>query len=312
MQTSKFSSRHVSVVKHVMRLIAVLMMIACSLSAVAGCGSESRSSSGKLRVTVSINQWSSIAREIGGNQIELTTILTNPNIDAHDFEPQVRDVTALSTADVEVVNGAGYDSWATRSVRKSGEILVSAAQSAHVSVGQNPHLWFNARARRALARDYADALARLRPASGSYFRSRYARWCSREQKLEDRMKSVRDGLQSSGSTDYVATEAVAWYLAHDIGLKDITPTGYTHAIQNDSEPAPSDLARFRQILQTHQAHLLILNTQEENSMTSSLVAAAHNSGTPIVRLTESMPPRYSDLLEWMNALVTQFSHALEN
>lgn len=311
MQTSNFSSRHVFV-KRLMRLIAILVMIAFSLAAVAGCGSENQSSSGKLRVTVSINQWSSIARDIGGDQVELTTILTNPNIDAHDFEPQVRDVTALSTADVEVVNGAGYDSWATRSVRKSGEILVSAAQSAHVRVGQNPHLWFNAGARRALARDYADALARLRPASGSYFRSRYARWCIREQKLEDRMKSVRGSLQSSGDTNYAATEAVAWYLAHDLGLKDITPAGYTHAIQNDSEPAPSDLAQFRRILQTRRAHLLILNTQEENSMTSSLVAAARDSSTPIVRLTESMPPRYLDLLEWMNALVTQFSHALES
>lgn len=293
-------------------LITVLVAVVCVLLAGCGVARSESNASGKLRVAVSINQWSSIARDIGGDHVELTTILTNPNVDAHGFEPQVADVAALDTADIEMVNGAGYDEWATRSVRKSGEILVSAAQSAGVHVGQNPHLWFNAHARTMMARNYTAALTRLRPSARQYFDHRYHQWLVREQKLENRMNALRRTTEAGSQPDYVASEAVAWYLARDIGLHDITPTGYTQAIQNDSEPAPSDLASFRHLLASHRARLMILNTQEENSMTRSLETAAQQSRTPIIRLTESMPPRYSDLLTWMNSLVTQFEDAVKS
>lgn len=312
---------------------AVLVGLALVLSVLLlpGCGSAA-STKGKaaggaagavagerVAVGVSINQWSSLVRDIGGDQVSETTVLTNPGVDAHSFEPQPSDIAVLSAARIGVINGAGYDSWASRAAATGEAKVVSAASSAGVRTGENPHLWFSSKARRATARALREALVQTRPAERRYFERRYQAWEKRERAVEQRLAETRRHLETTcGSRggratcrDYTATESVAMYLASDLGLHDITPQGYTSAMQNDSEPAPSDLGDFTRILRQRQAGALVVNTQEENSTTDMIVSAARRGGVPIVRLTESMPPQYHDLLTWMGALAGEFEKAYQ-
>ena len=76
---------------------------------------------------------------------------------------------------------------------------------------------------------------------------------------------------------------------------------------NEGEPSASDVVAFTKALASGDISLLILNTQETNSVTSTISAAATTSKVPIVKLTEQMPAKYATLNEWMEALVGQFS-----
>jgi ABC-type Zn uptake system ZnuABC Zn-binding protein ZnuA len=84
------------------------------LAVAAGCGgqqaSQGRSGDGKLRVVATYSILGDLVRNIGGEKVELTT-LVGPNGDAHTFEPAPSDNAELAEADVVFENGLGFETW---------------------------------------------------------------------------------------------------------------------------------------------------------------------------------------------------------
>ena len=127
---------------------------ASMLVAVAACGTSKdnktaggEGGSGTIEVVASINQWGSVAKDLGGSHVDVTNILTKPNVEAHDYEPTSQDVAKFGTAKVAVVNGADYDPWASKAASATKATLVTAAETAGIKEGDNPHVWFSAKVR---------------------------------------------------------------------------------------------------------------------------------------------------------------------
>lgn len=95
------------------------------------------------------------------------------------------------------------------------------------------------------------------------------------------------------------------YLADDMGLKDVTPKGYKQAAANESEPTPSDIKQFTDLLKKGDAKMLIINSQEPSDMTDQLVSAADSGNVPVVDMTEQMPSNYKGLHEWITEIIDQ-------
>ena len=252
---------------------------ASMLVAVAACGTSKdnktaggEGGSGTIEVVASINQWGSVAKDLGGSHVDVTNIMTKTNVEAHDYEPTSQDVAKFGTAKVAVVNGADYDPWASKAASATKATLVTAAETAGIKEGDNPHVWFSAK----------------------------------EDQLESKIK---DASAKTKDVPYAATESVAWYLADDLDMKDATPTGYAQASANESEPTPSDIKAFQDALKGGSIKMLVFNTQEANSTTDQITGAAKSANVPIVELTEQMPKEYTNLLDWMSALVDQFAKA---
>ncbi len=70
----------------------LLSMAACGSSNAASGKSDSSgaASSGKIEVVASINQWGSVAEDLGGSNVEVTNIMTKTNVEAHDSSPPAR------------------------------------------------------------------------------------------------------------------------------------------------------------------------------------------------------------------------------
>ena len=84
--------------------------------------------------------------QIGGPNVVVTSILSNPDDDPHLFEASPETARALSSAQVVIVNGVDYDPWMEKLIgahkapgRK--EIIVGALVG-H-KAGDNPHLWYD-------------------------------------------------------------------------------------------------------------------------------------------------------------------------
>ncbi len=150
------------------RKLRLPIVAAAGLAAIlAGCGQGSvASDSRKLQVVAAENFWGSIAGQLGGDRVEVTSIITNPATDPHDYEPTSDDARTMAGAQIAIVNGIGYDAWASKLLGREPDPRAGGPQrrgSARArSRGQPPSVVLAARRR---AGDRPDQ--RLLPASGA-------------------------------------------------------------------------------------------------------------------------------------------------
>ena len=119
-----------------------------------------------INVVASVNQWGSLAQQLGGSCVNVTSIINSTATDPHDYETTPADLTKLARADVVVLNGAGYDGWAQKAQLDEGrQRIVKASSLMGIADSQddhdhdhdheegkghhhhhgtvNPHLWFS-------------------------------------------------------------------------------------------------------------------------------------------------------------------------
>ena len=279
------------------------------LASVAACGRGQLTSekNGTIEVVASVNQWGTVAKTLGGDNVNVTSIINSTNVDAHDYEPTTSDIAKLQKAQVIIVNGAGYDAWAVKAAQSTKATVVNAAEVGGVQDGDNPHVWFSADVRKAMAQAITDAYAKADSAKKSDFDKLNDQWMTEEGNVEGKIAEVK---QKSDGLAYAATESVASYLAEDMGLADATPSGYAQATANESEPTPTDIKQFTDALKAGEIKLLVVNTQEESELTGKITNAAKSANVPMVNLTEQMPEQYDSLTAWMESLVDAFSKAI--
>lgn len=279
------------------------------LASVAACGSGQSTSekNGTIEVAASVNQWGTVAKALGGDNVNVTSIINSTNVDAHDYEPTTSDIAKLQKAQVIIVNGAGYDAWAVKAAQTANAIIVNAAEIGGVNDGENPHVWFSADVRKAVAQAITEAYEQADAAKKNDFDKMNDRWTAEENNVESKIAEVK---QKTDGLAYAATESVASYLAEDMGLADATPSGYARATANESEPTPTDIKQFTDALKADEIKLLVVNTQEESELTDKITDAAKSVEVPMVELTEQMPEQYDSLTAWMEGLVDAFSQVI--
>src|ERR1700736_4957846 len=157
-----------------LRFLPLLPALAAGL--LAGCGGSgtpaTATAAGKLQVVAAENFWGSIAAQLGGSKVALQSIIVNPSTDPHSYEPTAADGVTLAKSQMVIVNGIGYDAWAskllaanpssTRKVLNVGDLL-------GLKQGDNPHQWYApASVQRVIAQIVTD-YQRLDPHDAAYF-----------------------------------------------------------------------------------------------------------------------------------------------
>ena len=288
--------------------VAGLMMVAGAACGSSNSGSDASDSnaSSKISVIASINQWGSVAKELGGDNVDVTNIMSNTNVEAHDYEPTTQDVAKFGDAKVIVVNGADYDPWASKAAAATDAKVINAAQTNGIKEGDNPHVWFSADVRSKTADAITKAYQAADPDHKDDFTTLNKQWHQEEDDLESK---ISDASTTTKDMPYAATESVAWYLADDLQMTDATPKGYAQASANESEPTAADIKGFQDALAAGSIKMLVFNTQEADSVTDQITKAATSANVPIVELTEQMPKQYDSLIDWMSALVDKFAQS---
>ena len=69
----------------------------------------------KLRVVASFSVLADLVRNVGGDRIELTT-LVGPDGDAHVYSPTPADAKTVASANLVIINGLGFEGWLPRLV----------------------------------------------------------------------------------------------------------------------------------------------------------------------------------------------------
>jgi zinc/manganese transport system substrate-binding protein len=284
-----------------MRRLIILVFLA-----VAACATAARAA--PINLVAAENFYGDIARQIGGDNLSVTSILSNPDQDPHEFEASASTARAIANSELAIFNGADYDPWMTKLLSASPSatrIVIEVAPLVHKKPGDNPHLWYLPSAGPAVADALATALSKLDPAHASSYREGAAAFARSLDPLRAKIAELR---ANHAGTPVTATEPVFGYMADAIGLK-MRNAKFQLAIMNDTEPSAADIAAFEKDLRTHAVKVLFYNNQTEEPLTQRMKALAQSSGVPVVGVSETEPTGKT-YQEWMLSQLDDLATAL--
>ena len=131
-----------------------------------------RGSSSKFQVVAAENFWGSIASQLAGNRANVTSIIVNPDTDPHDYQPAASDARTMAGAKVAIVNGIGYDNWASQLIAANpvgGRAVVDTGDVLGLKEGDNPHQWYSPASVRRVIDAIVAAYVKVDPADAAYF-----------------------------------------------------------------------------------------------------------------------------------------------
>ena len=99
-----------------------------------------------IQIVAAENFWGSLVSQLGGTQVNVTSIVTDPNADPHEYESNAADAIAIANAQLVIVNGAGYDNWALQLIAASttpNQVVLNVQELINQPIGANPHFWYS-------------------------------------------------------------------------------------------------------------------------------------------------------------------------
>ena len=261
-----------------------------------------------IDIVAAENFYGDVAEQIGGPEVHVTSILTNPDEDPHLFEANPSTARQLADAKLVIYSGAGYDSWAGKLLAASkapGRQVIDVAKLVHRKDGDNPHIWYDPPTMPALAQHLADTLSRLDPSHSKDYAKRLALFAETMKRMDARISELHRKYDGTVAT---ATEPVFGYMADALGLK-MRNDRFQLAVMNDTEPSAGEIAAFEKDLRSRTVKVLFYNSQTSEALTERMRRIAKQAGVPIVGVTETEPPgkRYQ---EWMMSQLDALDQAL--
>jgi zinc/manganese transport system substrate-binding protein len=279
--------------------------------ALAGCGGSALGTgSGGLHIVAAENFWGSIASQLAGTRASVQSIITNPAADPHSYQPTAADARAAATAKLVIVNGVGYDRWASQLLAASpspGRVTLNIGDMFGLKEGDNPHRWYDPAEVEAVANRLTSTLRRLDPGNAAYYAAQRKAFEGRLSGYHAEIVLIRHRYQG---TPVGASESIFALLAPSLGLPLITPPGFMKAITEGTDvSAQSTLVTQRQVA-SGQIKVWIYNSQNATPQVQRLTAMAQSRGIPATRITETLTPAGATFEQWQTAQLEQLAAAL--
>jgi zinc/manganese transport system substrate-binding protein len=271
---------------------------------------SSCSSAGTIAVVAGENFWGSLVTQLGGAHTSVTSVVSDPNADPHEYESNAANAQAVANACLVIVNGAGYDTWLLN--------LISASSNPHQTVlnvqellGQgtdaNPHFWYSPYYVNDTVKAMYRDLVKVDPADSGYYRQQYANLNTSLGAYNARIHEI---AAKFAGTKVAATEDIFVYLANATKLNLISPPAFMQAVAEGNDPPASSVAVFQQQIQNRSVSLLVYNQQTVTPLTQNMKSLAAQNNIPIVGVTETIQPPDVAFQDWMNAQLISLQNGL--
>jgi len=305
------------------RLALSALFISVTLC-LASCTSPSaKTESGPIRIVASTNVYGDIARRIGGDLVDVASIIGDSTKDPHGYTANAHDRLLISQADIVIENGGGYDSFVgtmmstTRkdlvklnAVDLSGYATGSAHDDDHAHDAQgnrfNEHVWYDVPTVERITTALVSALSERNPSGSATFRANGDSFASELRNLRDTAVALASAHRGRS---IAITEPVPLYLLESSGLVNLTPAAFSDAIEQGTDVPPSVLAQMLELFSKRSVGAFFSNEQTGGAQTEIVVAAAKTNGIPVVPIAETLPPG-ENYIGWMTKNLAAISDAL--
>jgi zinc/manganese transport system substrate-binding protein len=211
-----------------------------------------------LQVVASFSIIGDLARNVGGDHIDLTTLI-GPNGDAHVFEPTPADAIAMSKADVILVNGLHLEGFLDRLVEVSGSngevVEVSHGitpipgnedeahadeddgEDEHDHGALDPHAWQSVPNAEIYVENITVAFCNADPQGCPDYKANALAYLNRLKSLDADVRDLIGKIPGDKRTIITSHDAFG-YFGHEYGLTLLAPQGAS----TEAEPSAAGVA----------------------------------------------------------------------
>jgi zinc/manganese transport system substrate-binding protein len=264
--------------------------------------SVSNAPGGTINIVAAEDFYGNIAQQLGGDKVSVTSILSDPNVDPHEYESDVQDGIAITNASIVIENGLQYDTWMDKLLSaspNSNRVLITAGAIAPDPLPDNPHVWYGIDNISTIAGAIERALIKIDPMDAAVFQNNLTSFNASLTPIAAKMNEIK--TQYAG-TPVGLTETIYLYQTAPMGLSVLTPFNFEKAIAEGNDPSAQDVNTTNQQVAGKKIKVLIYNSQTVTPITTNLQSAAQANGIPVVPVTETMPPNDTYQTWMMNEL----------
>jgi zinc/manganese transport system substrate-binding protein len=257
------------------------------------------------------NFWGSIAAQLGGSKVAVQSIIVNPGTDPHSYEPEASDAIAFARAQMAIVNGIGYDRWASQLIAadpSGSRAVLDVGDLLGLKEGDNPHQWYSPssveRVIEAIVADYE----RLDPQDAAYFEQRRAAFetqgLARYHRLITEIRARYAGVPVGYS------ESIFQPLGLALGLRLLTPYSFAKAIAEGTDVTTADKQVVDAQAQQHAIKVWVYNSQNATPDVQRINELARAAHIPIATISETLSPASASFQAWQAGELVGLEQAL--
>ena len=289
------------------RLLAGISVALLAIFAVA-CGSngaakQSSSNGSKIQVVASLDFYGEVAKAVGGNKVSVQSIINNPAVDPHDYEPTTKVGKSVASADLVVASGIGYDGWMDKVVKsadKSKNYLRVADDLMNKKEGDNEHIWYDPRTMPKLANTLADKFAKKDPADKATFKANAKKYIA---SLDD-LNTLINKLKSKVNGQLVdVSEPVFGYALDYLGYK-VNDDHFSKSTEDGTDYSAKDIHGIETDIKEKKIAFFVNNIQSSSKTVNQLVKLAEQNNVPVLKVTETLP-KGKNYRTWMTSQYQQ-------
>ncbi len=243
-----------------------------------------------IHIVAAENFYGNVAAQIAGDKASVASIISNPNIDPHEYDATVAAGITVAQADIVIENGLNYDAWMDKligaSPNPSRTVIVAGTAPGVTALPENPHVWYGISNMAAVAQAIEQALTAKDPADADTFAANLKAFDASLAPIMAAMDAIKT---TYAGTPVALTETIYRYQTGPMGLRVLTPATFEQAIAEGNDPSAQDVSAVNAAIAGKQAKIFIYNSQTVTPVTTNLENAAIANGIPVVPVTETMP-----------------------
>jgi len=286
-----------------------MLSLTFALNACAGANTSFVNNTGVISVVAAENFYGDIAQQLGAGHVSVISILSDPNVDPHEFESSVQNGVAVSKAQLVIENGADYDTWMEKLLAASpnpNRIVLTAANVASSPLPDNPHIWYGIDNIQTIVQNITADLEKLDSAHKADYDAALSKFQASLGPIQQKITEIKNKYNG---TPVGLTETIFLYQTQPIGLKVLTPFEFEKAVAEGNDPPADTVVTANDQVTNRQIKVLIYNVQTVTPITTNLQNEAKQNNIPIIPVSETMPTGKT-YQSWMLAQLNALEKAL--
>ena len=294
--------------------LAAVTSLAIGLS---GC-SSSDSADTRPSIVATTSVWADVASQIAGDKFNVIALIDKPTQDPHSFEASARDQLAVSESSIFIMNGGGYDEFATKLASAASVVpfdVYESHEAAHTDehAGEtkdehdgehahghdgSDHIWYDLHVVEATAFELSNRMAAIQPENKTLFDENYTKFASEIEELEERAAKITTKLS------YFEAHPLASLLFQELGFENLTPEGFAEAEEAELEPSPLVMNEAKELIAGNKVDFVAVNRQASSTSLEQLIAVAEENAVPVLNFDELLPEG-SNYQDWMAGILAE-------
>jgi len=269
-----------SIKRFIMTLLFLVVPVAAVVSG-CGAGSGAFKDEGKLHITTTIGMISDVAKEVGGDRVEVIGLM-GPGVDPHLYKASQGDIAKLEDAKIILYGGLHLEGKMTEIFEKMGKkkpvvpVTKNIPESSLRETGDgthDPHVWFNVRLWMSATETIRDTLIENDPAHEAGYRERAEAYLAKLEELDRYAREQIALIPEQGRVMVTAHDAFGYFGdAYDIQVVGL------QGISTAAEYGSKDVTALRDMLVERKIKAVFVESSVPKKSIEAVIEGAKKLG----------------------------------